>query len=67
MSQPKQYLPAKCFRARYGITPMTEWRWLHNESLALPKPVLIQRRKYYDLAEIEAWERKRTSASGRPA
>jgi predicted DNA-binding transcriptional regulator AlpA len=68
MNQHKDYLPAKSFRARYGISAMTEWRWLRDEALGLPKPVLIQRRKYYPLAELEAWERKQVAlSSGRVA
>jgi hypothetical protein len=67
MNQPKHYLAATRLRDRYGISAMTEWRWLHDEALGLPKPVLIQGRKYYDLGEIELWERRRAALSGKAA
>jgi hypothetical protein len=38
------------------------WRWEHDEKLAFPKALTINGRKYYDLTEIEAWERKRAAA-----
>jgi predicted DNA-binding transcriptional regulator AlpA len=60
----KQYITRKKILERFGgISVMTLWRWERDERLAFPKPTSINRRKYYDLAEIEAWERKRASAS----
>lgn len=53
----RQYITPKQIRARFGgISEMTLWRWEHDARLGFPKAVLINRRKYYDLAEIEAWE-----------
>lgn len=46
-----------------GISPMTLWRWEHDEKLGFPKGIEIRRRKYYDLLEIEAWERNRAIAT----
>ena len=44
---------------RYGVTPMSLWRWDHKPELNFPKPIVINRRKYRDEAELEAWERAR--------
>jgi predicted DNA-binding transcriptional regulator AlpA len=50
--------------ARYGnISDMTLWRWLRNAALGFPKPMVINRRRYWRLAEIEAWERAQASKS----
>jgi predicted DNA-binding transcriptional regulator AlpA len=65
----KKYITQKQLKARYGdVSDMTIWRWEHDRELGFPKSININRRKYYDLAELEAWERKRAaSASGKAA
>lgn len=53
---------------RFGdISDMTLWRWLGNPALAFPKPLVINRRRYWRLADIEAWERSRAVTSQREA
>jgi predicted DNA-binding transcriptional regulator AlpA len=62
ITQQRQYITRKNLRQRYdNISGMTLWRWEHDEKLAFPRAVDINGRKYYDLAEIEAWERKRAA------
>ncbi len=46
-----------------GISDMTLWRWAQDSKLGFPKPTVIKGRKFYDLAEIEAWERARSAAT----
>jgi predicted DNA-binding transcriptional regulator AlpA len=59
----KQYITRKKILERFGgISVMTLWRWEHDEKLCFPTATEINGRKYYDLAEIEAWERKRAAA-----
>jgi len=59
----KQYIVRRKLRTRFGdISEMTLWRWEHDTRLAFPRAVTINGRKYYDLAEIEAWERARAAA-----
>jgi predicted DNA-binding transcriptional regulator AlpA len=53
-------------RERYGISDMTIWRWLNNPVLNFPKPLIVNRRRYWRHAEIEAWERAQ-AASRSPA
>jgi predicted DNA-binding transcriptional regulator AlpA len=46
--------PAPC--ARYGVSAMTIHRWLHNPAVAFPKPLKINSRNYWRMADLEAWE-----------
>lgn len=63
MDSGKQYIVRRKLRSRFGdISEMTLWRWEHDKRLAFPRAVTINGRKYYDLAEIEAWERSRAAA-----
>lgn len=56
----KQYLTATQVRARLGnISDMTLWRWLRSEEMGFPQPIIIASRRYFDEAEISAWQRKR--------
>jgi predicted DNA-binding transcriptional regulator AlpA len=55
----RRWLPDSQVCKRYGVSPMTLWRWDHNPEMNFPKPMRINRRKYRDEAELEAWERSR--------
>jgi len=44
---------------RYGVTPMTIFRWTGDEHLGFPKPIYINNRKYWSDSELDAWERSR--------
>jgi predicted DNA-binding transcriptional regulator AlpA len=46
---------------RYGVTPMTLWRWDHDPALEFPPPIRIKNRKYRNVGKLEAWERKRVA------
>ena len=60
----QKYITRKKLRERYGdISQMTVWRWEHDEKLDFPGALNINGRKYYDLVEIEAWERRRAVAA----
>jgi hypothetical protein len=60
VNRPKQYVTRRTVRARFGdISEMTLWRWERNPSLAFPKPLTINGRKYYNVSEIEGWEQRR--------
>lgn len=50
-------------RARFGnISDMTLWRWMHDPKLDFPQPIIIRRRRFWRLAEIQAFERSRGHA-----
>ena len=55
-------LPARDVQRRYSIVDRTLDRWVANEALSFPQPLIINRRPYFRLAEIEAWERDRARA-----
>jgi predicted DNA-binding transcriptional regulator AlpA len=57
----RRYLPDPQVCQRYGVSAMTLWRWDHDPRVNFPKPIRINRRKYRDEAELEAWERKRAA------
>ena len=55
-------LTARQVRARFGgISDMSLHRWLHNEAMGFPKPIVIQRRRYFRLDQIEYFEELRTA------
>lgn len=60
----KTFLTSKKVLNCYDISQMTLYRWTRDHRLNFPKPIWVNRRKYYDLAEIEAWERKRSASTG---
>lgn len=54
------YLTAGQVCTRFGgISDMTLWRWSHNPDLRFPKPIYIQRIRYWRRADLEAWEASR--------
>lgn len=56
------FLTAAQVRARYGgISDMSLWRWLHDPDLAFPRPLRVNRRRFWKLVELEAWERRQAA------
>lgn len=63
MDKGKQFITRRKLRARFGdISEMTLWRWERDRELGFPKPLTIHGRKFYDLSQIEDWERSRAIA-----
>ncbi|MCL8489214.1 MULTISPECIES: helix-turn-helix transcriptional regulator [Bradyrhizobium] len=62
----KKLLPTKAVREICGISEMTLWRWLHDDGLGFPKPVVIRNRRYWDADHIEAFRARvfRTALHG---
>jgi hypothetical protein len=58
------YLPAPLVWKRYGITPMTGWRWERDPDIDFPLPMVVNRRKFYLVSDLEAWERRRVRGTG---
>jgi hypothetical protein len=52
----KKLIPDPEVWKRYGVTPMTGWRWDHDPTLNFPKPVRIRGRKYRDADELDAFD-----------
>lgn len=57
--QTESYLTAPQVLARYQVSDMTLHRWLQNPALDFPKPMVINRRRYFLEAKLVAWERQR--------
>jgi hypothetical protein len=52
-------LPARRVLDRYGICARTLDRWVKDESIGFPKPVVVRRRRYWRVGELTAFERRR--------
>ncbi len=50
-------LTARQVRSRYGgVSDMGLWRWLRDERLAFPQPIVINNRRYWKLSDLTQWE-----------
>ena len=46
-------------RAIFGdVSDMTIWRWLKDEDLLFPRPIYVQRRRFWREAELLEWIEK---------
>jgi predicted DNA-binding transcriptional regulator AlpA len=60
------YLNAAQVRRRYGgMSEMALWRWLQDETLGFPKPLIINNRRFWSAAALTAWERKHAAKGGK--
>jgi predicted DNA-binding transcriptional regulator AlpA len=64
----ERLLSANKVWTRYGITPRTLDRWLEREDLGFPQPaVVIARRRYWRLQDLERWEASRAASERKAA
>jgi len=49
-------MPSRQVRARYNVSDMGLWRWLWNPELKFPQPIYINKRRYWPLSALQAWE-----------
>jgi predicted DNA-binding transcriptional regulator AlpA len=62
--QSDSWLTAKQARARYGgISDMTLWRWLRDPALNFPRPITINRRRFWREESLLEWERTRAPSA----
>ena len=59
MDSAGMYLTAPQVLERYNISDMSLHRWLNNPNLSFPKPMVVNRRRYFLEADLVAWERAR--------
>ena len=52
-------LPARKTQQRYDVADRTLDRWLSDPGLNFPRPVVINRRRYFRIRELQEWERQR--------
>jgi len=45
-----------------GISDMSLWRWLQDPDLGFPRPIVIQRRRYWRESEVANWITERAAA-----
>jgi len=68
ISESSARLPTGDVAARYSVTTRSIDRWRKDPELAFPQPIYINDRKYWSLADLEEWERRRaTERSSAPA
>ena len=46
-----------------GVSHMSLYRWLNDESMNFPKPIYIARRRYWREADVIAWLEAREVAA----
>lgn len=56
-------IPARQVCARYKIAMRTLGRWLGNEGLGFPGPILINGRRYFRELALTEWEKQQASRS----
>lgn len=51
-----ELLPAAQVRRRYGVSDMTVFRWVNDQKLGFPQPLYINKRRYWRVADLQAFE-----------
>lgn len=65
MTQEDELLPARAVWVRYKVCDRTLDRWLADPRLGFPKPIYINRRRYWRVGDIVRWEAARCTSSPR--
>jgi primosomal protein N'' len=63
-TQPPRWIPDPLVAKRYAVNPRTLRRWDEDPELGFPPVIVINTRRYRELAALEDWER-RTAARAR--
>ena len=60
----RRFLTGPQVQHRYGVTDVSLWRWLRDPKVKFPPPTMtIHHRRFWDEAELIAWEKSRTKAA----
>lgn len=60
----RKLISAKTVRELCGnISDMSLWRWLNDPALGFPRPIYIQKRRFWREAEILEWIEAREVAA----
>ncbi|MEY9328266.1 helix-turn-helix transcriptional regulator [Sinorhizobium fredii] len=62
-AQRTEYLTGPQVAERYKICGMTLHRWQKDARLSFPKPMVVNRRKFFKVDDLTAWERERARVS----
>jgi hypothetical protein len=49
-------LPDPAVARRYGVHPMTLRRWDKNRGLGFPPVIMVNNRRYREVAKLDAWD-----------
>ncbi len=60
----RQRLKARMVCERFNVVDRTLDRWVADPRLGFPQPLYVNGRRYFDLDEIEAWERRQAARRG---
>lgn len=64
MDPKEAHLTSKQLRAHFGgVSDMCLWRWQHDPELKFPEPMRINGRRYWKVADIEAWQAAQNEAT----
>ena len=61
MDTTQNFLTGPQVLKRYGISEMTLHRWQKNDNLGFPKPMIVNRRKFFKVEDIVQWERQKAA------
>jgi predicted DNA-binding transcriptional regulator AlpA len=56
MDAQQTFLTGPQVQRRYQKSHVTIWRWVRDPALNFPRPIQINGRNYWRLADLEAWE-----------
>lgn len=62
-SMKPEYLTGPQVSERYQISGMTLYRWLRDPKLDFPRPMVVNRRKFFKESELATWERERAKGA----
>jgi hypothetical protein len=51
-------LPDPAVARRYGVHPFTLRRWDENPGLGFPPVIMVNGRRYREIAKLDIWDRK---------
>jgi predicted DNA-binding transcriptional regulator AlpA len=57
------WISAAQVRLRYNISDMTLYRWSTDESLNFPRPMKINKRKFFRIEELNEWDKRISTRS----
>jgi predicted DNA-binding transcriptional regulator AlpA len=63
LSDHDQLWPIRKVLQRYGVCARTIDRWIADQTLGFPQPIVINRQRYFSERQLEEWERRAMSAA----
>ena len=56
-------VPGPKLRQILGVSPVTLWRWRHDETMGFPAAKLINGRMYFPWGQVAAWLERQQEAA----